>query len=197
MEMNNRRYLPIPAIFLIVLSVFISCQEYTEINAVNEQLPTLKQEMAAAHDLITTQIVENPSRFPENARVGGSSIEYVITLVAFDKEAGELVYFTRDDEMRDWTPVTEEEITAVVQPNSMICWVRSRGLSALSAIEFDTASNEILGEDNTIELINDLLWLTYVGSHVPENETLKYDIVYDRKGDGSGPIRLDPKVQIK
>lgn len=195
--MKHHRYLSIPAILLIALTIFVSCQESPEVSLLdtNEQV-SLQTEMESARNLIERQIEDNLSNFPENARSENESWDVYFTLIGADNETGDVLYATWNDNVQGYVPVTEDEVTATVRPNSLCFWVKARGLSALNAIEFDEPSNAIIGQGNTVELLDDLLWVTFFGPAIPDNTTLKYDIVYDCAGDGQGPIRLDPKIKV-
>ncbi len=189
--MKHHRYFSLSAILFASLVLFISCQESTDIlSTENKDDPF----MTEALDLIDKELTSIESNLPEASRANWRRPEYSVTCLKYDKNNDRLVYSTWNDDIKGYVEVTEEEITAFVKPGTWMFHYRGGGLSALNAIEYDAASRAIIG-NATYEIYPGRLWLT----KVPEScgdALLKYDIVYNVRNDGQGPIRLDPKIEV-
>lgn len=187
--MKHHRYLSIPTILLASLVFFVSCQE-----SVNDIPSAEDKDMTAALNLVDEELISIESNLPEDARANWRKPTCVVTVLKFDNKNSRLTYNTWNDEQKKYVEVTEEEITAILRPGDWMWHYRGGGLKALNLIEYDAASRAIVG-NGIYEVRRNRLWLT----KIPENcgeVTLKYDIVYDARNDGEGPIRLDPKIDV-
>ncbi|MDW3194155.1 MAG: hypothetical protein R8G66_17410 [Cytophagales bacterium] len=196
--MKHHRYLSIPTIFLIVLTVFVSCQESTQVSTLDQQndQALLNTALAQADQYVS----DLEATVPEVSRSEWEKPDVLCILYKFKNGNGnngrKLLYNAWDERRQGYIEVTEEEVTAIVKPNTIICHFRGSGLLALNAIEFDEASRNMIGAANNFEYWRNYWWITFIPPSVPEDVTLKYDIVYDIRNDGEGPIRLDPKVVV-
>ncbi len=95
-----------------------------------------------------------------------------------------------------YEPINEETITAESHPGGFVFWYAGGGVKSLIEIEFDAASEALLGDYLPFEVVPGEMWALYITSDFDTNhELLKYDIIYENN-DGE-IIRLDPKIQVK
>ncbi|MCP4456877.1 MAG: hypothetical protein GY816_02450 [Cytophagales bacterium] len=172
---------------LLILFTFlftISCQE----DSLNKEIDMADEDMIKATELAETYL--NSS----NARVGWDT-EKAITVLKFKDD--KLLYATNTDHHIGYREVTEETITAYVDPGEFIFWYSGGGISDLDGIEFDDDSQFLL--DGLPEEINvDLMWVIHIPEDIGEDDNinLKYDIIYQFKGNVGLPIKLDPKIKV-
>ena len=166
---------------IFAIALFISCQE----EHVSEEIDLLDVDMIAATKLADEYM--NASRARYNS-------ERSITVVRF--ENGKLIFGTNTDDYKGYQEVSEESITATVEPGEYIFWYSGGGLSELDQIEFDEDSQLRLVESPE-EINDDKMWVISIPEDFDEEDgMLKYDIVYQYKGNDGPPIRLDPKIKV-
>lgn len=191
--MKHHRYLSIPIVVLAMMILFVSCQESSDIVVVEQEI--IQEEFDAAIQEVEIYLDEVKQNAPEESRTNGK-YDYSITLLRYDNNTEKLLYNTWDDDQKEYVEVTEEEITATVEPGCYVFTFSGKGLKALNAIEYDEPSRSILGSNSNYAIIPNRLWLTVIPENTPTSVELKYDIIYDARNDGEGPIRLDPKVKV-
>lgn len=158
------------------LLITISCHD----NTVTEELNLVDADMIAATKLAEEYLSSSKGR-------NGS--EKSITVLKF--KDGKLLYSTNTDDNKSYQDVTEETITATVEPGEHIFWYSGGGVTDLEGVDFED-------ETQLPEEINpDKMWIITVPEDVEEGTLFKYDIVYQFKGNSGPPIVLDPKIKIQ
>ena len=176
-----------PLLLFFIFSIIFACQE----DSLNEEinLTVLELDQADA-DMIAASNLANEYLSSSSAR---ESKEKSITILRFKK--GKLFFNTNTDNIQGYHEVTEATVTAIVAPGEYLFWYSGSGISDLDGIEFDAASQQQLS--NYPEEINsDKMWVIAVPENVSDNTILKYDIIYQFKGNSGSAIRLDPKIKI-
>lgn len=162
-----------------VLFLFLSCSD----DSSNINIDSIDSDMIAA-TLLADEVVHSMS--------GRSYTARSVTVLRY--KDGKLTFSTNSDEIKGYSEVLEESITATVEAGDYIFWYCGAGLSELAGIEFDASSMRRL-VDGPIELKESKMWMLKVPEDVKEEDgLLKYDIVYSFKG--GDLIVLDPKIKI-
>jgi len=176
-----KRHNLIPSFLIVVISFFLfnSCQ-HQEINKNNEPEQDMLKASAMAEDYLKNT----------NARTRGHEI--VVTVLAYSD--GKLYYATNKDNIRGYQEVTEETVTAIVEPGAYVFWFAGYGITYLDAIEFDEQSQSNL--DNSSQVSLGVMWTVSIPEDNVDAEYLKYDIVYQYRGNQGAPVRLDPKLRV-
>jgi len=163
------------------LLLFVSCQE----DAVENEIDLSDEDMIAAIQLADEYL---------SASKGRANSEKAVTVLKFIKD--KLFYATTTDGVTSYTEVTQETITASSVPGGYVFWYSGGGVSDLAGIEFDKESQLKLVEAPE-EIKADKMWVISIPEEFDEEEgMLKYDIIYNFKGNNGLPIRLDPKIKI-
>ncbi len=159
------------------LLLTLSCQEDPLDDEVN-----VDEDMLAATKLADEYLSSSSGR-------NGS--EKAITVLKF--KDGKLLYATNTDDNKGYQEVTEETITATVEPGEYVFWYSGGGVTDLDDIDFEDPT-QLPDEINP-----DKMWVIAVPEDIDDDDEvyLKYDIVYQHKGNNGAPIRLDPKIKIQ
>lgn len=199
--MKHHRHISLATILFAFLVLFNSCQDSTDAEVITAEDQNDQAIMDKALKEATEYVNELEENVPEESRTEWKRPDIACVVYKFQKgngqNANKLLYKTWDSDRKGYYEVTEEEVTAIVNPNTIIFHFRGASLRALNEIEFDEASMNIIGSGNNFEYIPNYLWITYIPASVSTDAELKYDIVYDVRNDGAGPIRLDPKVKVE
>lgn len=175
----------LPKQILLALSFLIivfACQEENILNNSNDELD---------EDMLAASYLTNQYLGSIGARTDG---ETAITVLRY--ENGQLLYSTNTDTVEGYQVVSEETVTASLEPGEFMFWYSGGGLSHLNGIDFDDSSQEVLG-DLPSEINPDLLWtITLPEVTDSTQQYLKYDIIYQFEGNTGPPIRLDPKIKV-
>ena len=163
------------------LLLIVACQE----DPVNEEMDLADEDMIAA-----TKLAEDYLNSPR----GHHNTETSITVLKFID--GKLFYDTNTDYYWGYREVTEETVTAYVEPGEHVFWYSGGGVSDLDGIEFDAASQQQL-DDSPEEINEDMMWVIMIPENIGNNVDLKYDIIYQFNGNNGPPIRLDPKIKVQ
>ncbi|MEP1096402.1 MAG: hypothetical protein ABJG78_14895 [Cyclobacteriaceae bacterium] len=176
-QLHLKQFLP----FLAFLLLFGSCKE----EHISEEIDLVDEDMIAATKLADEYL---------NASKGRQGSEKAVTVLKFKDD--KLYYATTADDVTSYTEVNEETITASAKPGGYVFWYCGGGLSDLDGIEFDESSQLKL-VDAPEEINADKMWVIAIPEDFDEEDgMLKYDIVYNFKGNDGPPIRLDPKIKI-
>lgn len=168
-------------LFLTITIMLIACQE----DSVKEETDLLDKDMIDANRLADEYLTST---------VGRASAERSITVMKFID--GKLYFGTNTDDVHGYEEITEETITAYVEPGEYIFWYSGGGLSDLDGIVFDEESMLQL-VDAPDEVNADKMWVVSIPEDFEEEDgILKYDIIYQYKGHEGAPIRLDPKIKV-
>lgn len=167
-------------IFALLL-LTISCQE----SSVNDEIEIVDEDMTAGTALAEDYLNSSSGRF-------GSA--WSITVLKY--KDGKLLYATSSDDIRGYREITEETVTASLQPGGYMFWFSGGGVSDLESIVFDAASQQRL-KVYPVEIKSGRLWVVQLQMDDDDKESdLKYDIIYQFKGNEGAPIVLDPKIKI-
>ncbi|MDH5610807.1 MAG: hypothetical protein OEY56_15125 [Cyclobacteriaceae bacterium] len=165
----------------VVLS--LACQE----DVANEELDLIDKDMVQATELADSYLASSQARRKSDKSI--TILKYM---------DGKLWFATNTDKKRGYQEVTEETVTAYVNPGEHVFWFSGGGVSDLEGIEFDAASQYQLV--NSPEEINpDKMWVIMIPEdrEIDADGFLKYDIIYQIQGnEGEPPIRLDPKLKV-
>ncbi len=198
--MKHHRHISLASVLFASLMLFFSCQDADEADIISQEDQKDQAIMDKALMEAEEYVDELEANVPEESRSKWKRPDIACIVYKFQNGNGpngnKLLYKTWDGERKGYYEVTEEEVTAIVKPNTIICHFRGGALSALNAIEFDEPSRAIIGEGNNFEYVRNYWWVTYIPASAPVDAQLKYDIVYDVRNDGEGPIRLDPKIDV-
>jgi hypothetical protein len=156
---------------------FIACQE----DSINEDIDD--------EAMITATKLADEYLASSDARIASEK-----SITVFLYRYGKLYYATNTDNLRGYREVSEETVTALLTPGENMFWFGGPGISDLAGIEFDNDSQSKL-ENEPEEIISNRLWRVKVPENSDEAE-LKYDILYQIRGNSGAPIRLDPKIKI-
>ncbi|MEP5612575.1 MAG: hypothetical protein ABJP45_10015 [Cyclobacteriaceae bacterium] len=174
---NTKQLLLVFTFFLL----FGSCKE----KLITEDIDLEDQDMIAATQLADEYL---------NASKGRQGAEKSVTVLKFKND--KLYYATTTDDVTSYTEVGMETITASAKPGEYVFWYSGGGVSDLDGIEFDESSQLKL-VDAPEEINADKMWVIAIPEDFDEEDgMLKYDIVYNFKGNDGPPIRLDPKIKI-
>ncbi|MFY0686196.1 MAG: hypothetical protein JXQ90_03475 [Cyclobacteriaceae bacterium] len=167
-----------PALFLVFA---LSCQD-----AIQSEIEVEDKDMIEATNLADDYLAQS------NARSG---YRMAVTVLRYIDD--KLMFATNTDDLRGYHEVNEETITAYVKPGEYIFWFAGGGVSDLEGIEFDNVSRTLLYEGPS-ETNPDRMWLIHIPEEGIGNEDgiLKYDIIYEYKGNDGEYIRLDPKLKV-
>lgn len=159
----------------------VACQD----NTLSEDIDLVDEDMVAATELAEAYV---------GSTRGSLATDLSVTVLKF--QDGKLLFGTDSDIFNGYEEITEETITATVEPGELIFWFCGGGLSDLDGIEFDETSMLQL-VDAPSEIYDGKMWvLTIPEDSIGEDGILKYDIVYQYKGNSGPPIRLDPKIKV-
>jgi hypothetical protein len=184
------RSLAFPSFTPLILSIvvlFSSCID-------EESVPNLDDsndpDMAKAEKFVDEYMNSQP-----NAR--GHKHSTVVTVLRYHD--GELYYSTNTDDIRGYHVVEEQTITAYVEPGEYMFWVTGQNVTYLDGIEFDILAQYQLGSNYPSDIANSNVWLVQIPEDIETSEDghLKYDIIYEYKGNEGHPIRLDPKLKVQ
>ncbi|MEQ9403887.1 MAG: hypothetical protein RIM99_09895 [Cyclobacteriaceae bacterium] len=165
------------AFSLVVL--VISCQE----DSTNEEITLTDEDMIAATRLAEDYLSIN----------GRGDYEKAITVLKYKDD--KLYYATNTDDIDGYQEVTEQTVTAIVEPGEHVFWYSGGGVTDLDGIEFDPFSQgQLVNEPEEINA--DKMWVIAVPEDLEDEDLYKYDIIYQFKGNDGAPIRLDPKIKI-
>lgn len=179
--MNRIHLRQFVAIFIFFL-VLIACQEEVMIEEI----------VQPDEDIATATALAN-----EFLRDAGARSDAKKSIVVLKYKKGKLLYATTRDNYKSYQELEEHSVTALAGPGDYVFWYSGGGITDLEGVEFDSQSQVFL--DNLPDEINaDKMWVIQVpSSYDTSHEFLKYDIVYDYKGNKGAPVRLDPKLQIE
>lgn len=169
--------------FLLLFIVF-ACQDDTTTEVgVNE----IDEDMLAANQLANEYL----------ATQGGRAEDIELSVTVLKYLDGQLYYDTNTDTIEGYQVITEETVTATVNPGELVFWYSGNGLSELDGIDFDSSSESFLGDDSD-EIYQDVMWKIMLPEQTdPDQKFLKYDIIYQFEGNTGAPIRLDPKIRVQ
>ena len=125
---------------------------------------------------------------------GKSGADRSITVLKY--KSGKLYYHTNNGYTQGYEEVDESTVTATVAAGDYVFWYSGGGVTDLDGIEFDAASQQQLNS-NPEEINYDKMWVIPTPENAAPGTILKYDIVYDYKGNDGPIVRLDPKIQIQ
>jgi hypothetical protein len=145
--------------------------------------------MAKAEDFVDDYMTTQPSARGGKHRTSVTVLQY---------QDGELYYATNTDDIKGYHPVEEQTITAYVEPGEYMFWVTGKDVTYLDGIEFDVVAQNQMGPNHPADIANSKVWLVQIPEDIETTEDghLKYDIIYEYKGNEGNPIRLDPKLKI-
>ena len=171
------RNLPLKLSAALSFLLLLGCQE----SDVTPELPE-DQDMTAAWT--------KTNEYLASSRTESTDVD--VTVIKYEDD---LAYKT-NEVTGEYEPIKEETITAKTQPGGYIFWFAGGGVSSLEDIDFDEASEELLGGYLPFEVIDGYMWALYIPYDFGEDHAeLKYDIVYENLA--GEIIRLDPKLQVK
>lgn len=160
--------------------LFLSCQESTSPEV------TLSDE-----DMITATALVNKVVDSDEARKGWKRS---VTVLKYSR--GKLFFATNTDSEGGYQEVTEQTITAFLESGEQHFWFAGSGITDLVAIELDAASQNSV-TCSPEEVLSGQLWRISIPDNITSEMDLKYDIVYQFRGNSGAPIRLDPKIKIE
>lgn len=170
---------------LILLFVAIACQD----DQFEKEIDLEDEDMIAAIEMAEDYLNST------NARSNGK-VEKSITVLKY--KDGVLYYNTNTDDIPEYQVIEETSITAYAEPGEYVFWYSGGGVTDLGEIDFDETAEEFL-ENLPNEVKDGHMWAIQVPERAEGQDEnvihLKYDIVYETNN-SSGPIRLDPKVEI-
>tara|TARA_Y100000310_G_scaffold266459_1_gene277958 strand:- start:1107 stop:1730 length:624 start_codon:yes stop_codon:yes gene_type:complete len=179
--------------FAIILFITLSCSD----NDVPTVVDEIDEDMETAAGLADLYIADNFNFTATAGRKGVDEIDNIDKSITVLKlKRGQLMYKTNTDTLKGYYPVTETTVTASVEPGELIFWFAGAGISTLDSIDFDSHAVEFLDELPT-RLQEYSMWVVKVPENYdPEHNVLKYDIVYEIRGQAGVKIRLDPKIVV-
>ncbi len=169
--------------FLLIFTAylfFFSCHE-----SASPEVSTDDKDMIAATELANT-VVDS-----DEARKGRARS---VTVLKYSR--GKLLFATNTDDEGGYQEVTEQTITAFLEAGEQHFWYAGSGITDLVAIELDAASQSSI-TCSPEEVISGQLWRIAIPTTISSEVELKYDIVYQFRGNAGAPIRLDPKLKVE
>ncbi len=175
-------------LFASVIFISISCHD----NTLEEDLELVDRDMIAATKLVEEYL---------SVTKGRGNAEASITVLKYQN--GKLLFLSNTDDNFGYTELNEESVTATVESGDYVFWFSGGGVSDLDGIEFDEESQRKL-MDSPSEVFSNKLWVIEIEEEESDDDDdedddrfLKYDIIYQFKGNNGPPIRLDPKIKIQ
>lgn len=173
-------------LLVVILLVGYACQD-----TILSEDELVDEDMIAATEMVddlSAAVIENEG-WSENERRSWTRTS--ITVLRY--QDGILLYNTNKDDVSGYQPVTEETVTAMIEPGEIVFWYKGGGLAELNDIEFDELS-EVQLNNLPYCILEDRLWYVRIPENVSSDE-LKYDILYTSSG-SNDVVRLDPKIEI-
>ncbi len=174
------KYLNIRQLAFVFILFLLACQE----DELIENQP-IDEDLIAA-----TQLADEYF----NIKGRTESTERAITILKY--KDGNIYFNTNTDDVDGYQIVTETTVTAYVEPGEFIFWYRGGGLDDLEDVDFDEDAEAYL-DQLPEEFKDDQMFVLQVPkTYDPDNDELKYDIVYESKENEGVVVRLDPKIGV-
>ncbi|WP_462252911.1 hypothetical protein [Ekhidna sp.] len=174
------KYLNIRQLAFVFILFLLACQE----DELIENQP-IDEDLIAASQLADEY-------FNIKGRTG--STERAITVLKYVD--GNIYFNTNTDDVDGYQIVTETTVTAYVEPGEFVFWYRGGGLDDLEDVDFDENAEAYLNQLPEEFKEDQMFVLQVPETYDPNNDELKYDIVYESKENKGVVVRLDPKIGV-